>query len=67
MKWNTTNYKGDEVVWYSGDVIEKIKDTAKKALNMIDYKTYFTRNNYSLKQEGFKALQEIVNIIESEN
>ena len=26
MKWNTTNYKGEKVVWYSGDVIEKIKE-----------------------------------------
>jgi len=28
MKWNTTNYKGEKVVWYSGDVIETIKGIA---------------------------------------
>lgn len=25
MKWNTTNYKGEPVTWYSGDVVEEIK------------------------------------------
>lgn len=28
MKWNTTNYKGEAVSWYSADVIEKIKELA---------------------------------------
>ena len=41
MKWNTTNYKGEPVVWYSGDVIEKIKSYIKDykescKLNCID-------------------------------
>ena len=37
-----------------------IKEIAKKTLNMVDYKTYFKRDNKSLKQEGFKALNEIL-------
>jgi hypothetical protein len=26
MKWITTDYKGDKKVWYSDDVIEKIRN-----------------------------------------
>ena len=26
MKWNTTDYKGNPVTYYTGDVIEKIKE-----------------------------------------
>ena len=40
--------------------LENIKEIAKKTLNMVDYKTYFKRDNKSLKQEGFKALNEIL-------
>lgn len=29
MKWITTDYKGDRIEWYSGDVIEKIKERLK--------------------------------------
>lgn len=29
-KWQFTNYKGEQVTWYSGDVIEKIKEITKK-------------------------------------
>lgn len=44
MKWVMTNYKGDEQIWYSGDVIEKIKEslqgeyssTALKVLKIIE-------------------------------
>ena len=43
-----------------GQAIEDIKEIAKKTLNMVDYKTYFKRDNKSLKQEGFKALNEIL-------
>lgn len=43
-----------------GQAIEDIKEIAKKTLNMVDYKTYFKRNNKSIKQEGFKALNEIL-------
>ena len=30
MVWNTTNYKGEPVTWYSADVIEKIKSIVKR-------------------------------------
>ena len=40
--------------------LAEIKEIAKKTLNMVDYKTYFKRDNKSLKQEGFKALNEIL-------
>lgn len=40
--------------------LTEIKEIAKKTLNMVDYKTYFKRDNKSLKQEGFKVLNEIL-------
>lgn len=43
--------------------IEKIKTIAENTLNMVDYKTYFKRDNKSIKQEGFKALKTILNTI----
>ena len=43
--------------------IEEIKTIAEKTLNMVDYKTYFKRDNKSIKQEGFKALKMILNNI----
>ena len=46
--------------------IEEIKEIARKTLNMIDYKTYFKRDNKSIKQEGFKALDEILQKISEE-
>lgn len=30
MKWITTDYKGNKKVWYSEDVINKIKERCKK-------------------------------------
>jgi hypothetical protein len=30
MKWVTTDYKGNPKVWYSGEVIEKIKEKCKE-------------------------------------
>ena len=29
MKWVTKDYKGNPQVWYSGDVVEKIKERLK--------------------------------------
>ena len=40
--------------------IEEIKEIARKTLNMVDYKTYFKRDNKSIKQEGFKAIEQIL-------
>lgn len=42
--------------------IEEIKTIAEKTLNMVDYKTYFKRDNKSIKQEGFKALKMILDV-----
>ena len=30
MKWVTTDYKGNEQIWYSGDVIQKIMSACIK-------------------------------------
>ena len=38
----------------------EIKKIAEKTLNMVDYKTYFKRDNKSLKQESFKAIDKIL-------
>lgn len=40
-------------------ILKKIKEIAEKTLNMVDYKTYFKRDNKSLKQESFKTLKQI--------
>lgn len=63
--WIRNDYKGNPQVWYSEEEVKHIKEIAEKALNLIDYKTYFKRDNKSLKQEGFKALNEILKFIES--
>lgn len=59
MKWTTTNYKGEPVTWYSGDVIEKIYRIAKWATG------YYTNKNDDVLQCTEKH-QRIVDIIESE-
>jgi len=64
MIWKTTNGLGQEVTWYTIEEFKKIKNIANKTLNMVDYRTYFKRDNKSLKQEGFKTLYEILKIIE---
>jgi len=58
---------GKVQVWYPAEFVNEIKNIAAKALNLVDYKTYFKRNNVSVKQEGFKALQQIKDLIESED
>ena len=43
--WNTKDYKGQPVTWYSADIIEKIKGICKdEVLNCDDYQ-YPTCNN----------------------
>lgn len=66
MKW-VVDRIGKEQVWYSAEFVNEIKNIALKALGLVDYKTYFKRNNVSIKQEGFKALQQIIDFIESED
>ena len=62
-------------VFDSFEELEKLKQTlteieeiAEKTLNMVDYKTYFKTDNKSFKQEGFKAIDQILQkISEVEN
>lgn len=62
MKWVFDNYKGTQT-YYSKEVIDKIKQIATDTLNLVYYKTYFKRDNKSIKQEGFKGLQQILDVI----
>lgn len=62
-KWVFENHQGRQE-YYHKEVIEKIKKIAEDTLKLVDYKTYFERNNYSIKQEGFKGLQKILDLIE---
>lgn len=67
MKWIFENHQGRQE-YYSKDVIEKIKKIAEDTLKLArQYNTYFNRDNKSIKQEGFKGLQKILELIEKEN
>ena len=55
-KWVRENYKGEKVVWYSGDVIEKIKELAKSVYDDEE-------NEY----QASGVCWEILKIIESED
>ena len=61
-KWVFENYEGRQE-YYKKTVIDKIKQIATDTLNLVDYKTYFKRDNKSIKQEGFKGLQQILDVI----
>ena len=39
--------------------LEEIREITEKTLTIVDYKTYFARDNKSFKQEAFKALKQI--------
>ena len=58
------NYKGAELYDENNQLklaLQEIKEIAENKLNWTaDYKTYFKRDNKSIKQEGFKALAEIL-------
>ena len=62
MKWVFDNYAGRQE-YYSKKTIDKIKKIAEDTLNLVDYKTYFKRDNKSIKQEGFRGLQQILDVI----
>ena len=62
MKWVFYNHEGRQE-YYSKKTIDKIKKIAEDTLNLVDYKTYFKRDNKSIKQEGFKGLQQILDVI----
>ena len=49
--------------WYSKEFVNKIANKCQTTLDMVDYRTYFKRDNKSLKQEGFKALHDILEML----
>ena len=64
MKWNTTNYKGDEVVWYSGDVIEKIKELCSFYVSN-PFTRYSEKDTFSQGREHCAC--QVLDIIERED
>ena len=64
MKWNTTNYKGEKVVWYSGDVIEKIKELCSYYVS--DPITLYTEKDAFNRGKEHCACQ-VLDIIENED
>lgn len=62
MKWNTTNYKGNPVTWYSGDVIEKILQVCKEH-GLI---AHLDSNGNIFAHTANPATAKIMRIIESE-
>ena len=63
MKWVKTDYKGNEQIWYSDDVIQSIMSTCVK--NGI-VKHYDAKGNL-IAQTGNPLAAKIMKIIESEN
>lgn len=57
--WNTTDYKGQPVTWYSADIIEKIKEIIKRL-----YYKDLVECEKSL-DEILDELHEILDIIEN--
>lgn len=60
MKWTKQDYKGNEQVWYSGDVIEKIKETCK-TFGLI---SYHDKQGKLIAQTGNPVTAMILRIIE---
>lgn len=54
-KWQTTNYKGEQVTWYSADVVEKLKKEVKQIgsdfIKKGDYARELEQENENLKQQ----------------
>ena len=63
MKWVTTNYKGDEQIWYSGDVIESIMSACIK--NGIV--NHYDARGILIAQTANPLASKIMRIIESED
>ena len=62
MKWVTTDYKGNEQIWYSGDVIQKIMSACIKN-GIINH--YDAKGNL-IAQTGNSLAAKIMRIVESE-
>lgn len=63
MKWINKDYKGEEQIWYSGDVIEKIKQTCYN-FGLIHHKNAFGQ---VIAAEANPLAAKIIRIIESED
>lgn len=63
MKWNTTNYKGEPVTWYSGDVIERILQICKEE-GLIAHKNIY---GTLIAHTANPAAAKILRIIEGED
>lgn len=53
-------------VSYEDCIIKKIVKICERSLNLCDYKTYFKRNNYSIKQEAIKGFKDILDLLDVE-
>ena len=62
MKWNTTDYKGNPVTWYSEDVIERILQVC----NEYGLISHTDSNGNLIAHTGNPATAKIIRIIESE-
>lgn len=70
MIWRTTDYKGNKKVWYSEDVIEKIKGIAQKSdmpscmdvdCNCESCHDKVTENGTRCMQYGLQKILKIIN------
>ena len=63
MKWKTENHKGEEQIWYSGDVIELIKQTC------YNFGLIHHTNNFGqiIASEANPLATKIIRIIENED
>lgn len=55
-KWQFTNYKGEQVTWYSGDVIDRIREFATAE---IIGKKYNAKGKYNACETILNFLNEI--------
>ena len=66
-KWNTKDYKGNPVSWYSEDLIKEIKEYCEKEKN--NYRQYPARNGKDMIIEYSPAYNfacKILNLINKE-
>ena len=61
MKWITTDYKGNQQVWYSGDVIEKILKIAQTGLETVCYKANCQTCKCYSKKLAEDTLESVIN------
>ncbi len=58
MVWNTTNYKGEPVTWYSQETIDKIKKVVLTACECCgECQTEFSKKDYCDFAEILKIIE----------